>query len=107
MSGRLLHNARFALGLTLVVLPASFAQADPAKYPAFAQQSLPEHIKPQFIGIEQLVKDIAAGAKPVIIDVRTAEEFREVRILGAVSAPVAEFKDYIKSIPRDRPVVLY
>jgi len=43
----------------------------------------------------------------VIIDVRSAEEFREVHILGAVSAPLAEFKDYIKSIPRNRPVVLY
>lgn len=107
MRGRLRRGARFAFGLTLAMLPASLAQADPARYPAFAQQSLPEHIKPQFIGIDQLVKEIKAGAKPVIIDVRTAEEFGEVRILGAVSAPIAEFKDYIKSIPRDRPVVLY
>jgi rhodanese-related sulfurtransferase len=30
-----------------------------------------------------------------------------VHILGAVSAPLGEFKDYLKSIPRDRPVVLY
>jgi hypothetical protein len=83
------------------------AQADPSKYPAFAQQSLPDDIKPQLIGIEALVKEIAAGAKPVIIDVRTADEFNEAHILGAVSAPLAEFKDYLKSIPRDRPVVLY
>jgi hypothetical protein len=83
------------------------AQADPSKYPAFAQQTLPDDIKPVFIGIEELVKELNAGAKPVIVDVRTAEEFREVHILSAVSAPLAEFKDYLKSIPRDRPVVLY
>jgi Rhodanese-like domain len=83
------------------------AQADPSKYPAFAQQKLPEDIKPALIGIDELVKEIKAGAKPVIIDVRTVEEFREVHILGAVSAPLAEFKDHIKTIPRDRPVVLY
>jgi hypothetical protein len=83
------------------------AQADPSKYPAFAQQKLPEDIKPALIGIDELVKEIKAGAKPVIIDVRTAEEFREVHILNAVSAPLSEFKDHIKSIPRDRPVVLY
>lgn len=83
------------------------AQADPSKYPAFAQQTLPEDIKPQFIGIEQLVKEIRSGTKPVIVDVRTAEEFHDAHILSAVSAPLAEFKDYLKSIPRDRPVVLY
>jgi hypothetical protein len=83
------------------------AQADPSKYPQFAQQRLPEDIAPEFIGIDQLIADVKAGAKPVMIDVRTAEEFNEVHILGAVSAPLAEFKDYLKSIPRDRPVVLY
>jgi hypothetical protein len=93
--------------LALAFLPILPAQADPSKYPAFAQQSLPDDIKPEFIGIEALVKEVGAGAKPVIIDVRTAEEFNEVHILGAVSAPLAEFKDYLKSIPRDRPVVLY
>ena len=83
------------------------AHADPSKYPQFAQQSLPANVTPAFIGIEELVADLKTGAKPVIIDVRSQEEFREVHILGAVSAPLEEFKDYIKSIPRDRPVVLY
>jgi hypothetical protein len=95
------------VSLALAIFSIGAAHADPSKYPAFAQQSLPEDIKPEFIGIEDLVKEIQAGAKPVIIDVRTVEEFREVHILGAVSAPLAEFKDYVKSIPRDRPVVLY
>lgn len=81
--------------------------ADPSNYPEFAQQTLPVDIKPEFISIDELVKTLHAGAKPVIIDVRTAEEFHEVHILSAVSAPLAEFKDYLKSIPRDRPVVLY
>ena len=34
-------------------------------------------------------------------------EFKEAHILGAVSAPLGEFKEYLKSIPRDRPIVLY
>ena len=83
------------------------ANADPSKYPEFAQQSLPAGITPDFIGIDQLVADLKAGAKPMLIDVRTKEEFDEVHILGAQSAPLAEFKEYLKSIPRDRPVVLY
>ena len=90
-----------------VAIEARWAHADPSKYPEFAQQTLPDNITPVFIHIEELVEDLKAGTKPLIIDVRTEEEYREVHILGAVSAPLGEFKDYLKSIPRDRPVVLY
>jgi hypothetical protein len=98
--------AVFIVGIFVSFCPAP-AQADPSKYPEFAQQTLPDDIKPEFISIDELVKTLKGGAKPVIIDVRTVEEFREVHILSAVSAPLAEFKDYVKGIPRDRPVVLY
>lgn len=106
--GRLCNSFVALLSFTLAfpLWPAP-VQADPSKYPAFAQQTLADDVKPQFIGIEELVKELKAGAKPVIVDVRTVEEFREVHILSAVSAPLAEFKDYLKSMPRDRPIVLY
>jgi len=93
--------------LTALVLPHHGAQADPSKYPEFAQQSLPDNVPLALINIEDLVAELKSGIKPLIIDVRTQEEYREVHILGAASAPLAEFKDYVKSIPRDRPVVLY
>ena len=83
------------------------ASADPSKYPQFAQQSLPANVPLALISIEELVSEVKAGKKPLIIDVRTEAEYKEVHILGAVSAPLAEFKEYIKGIPRDRPVVLY
>ncbi len=95
------------------ILCASFliaqpsAQADPSKYPEFAQQTLPENIIPVFLSVDELVEVVKAGAKPLIIDVRTLAEFNEAHILGAVSAPLGEFKEYLKSIPRDRPVVVY
>jgi hypothetical protein len=98
--------AAMILGGSLVAAQPA-AQADPSKYPQFAQQSLPEGVTPVFINVEELVEVVKAGTKPLIIDVRTDEEFKEAHILGAVSAPLAEFKDYMKSIPRDRPVVLY
>ena len=90
-----------------VLIGFSAAHADPSKYPAFAQQTLPEDIKPEFISIDELVKLLQASSKPVVIDVRSAEEFHELHIVNAVSAPLPEFKDHLKSIPRDRPVVLY
>ena len=95
-----------ALATTLRLCPAA-VHADPSKYPEFAQQQLPDNITPEFIHIDELVAELNAGAKPLIIDVRSDEEYREVHILGAVSAPLGEFKSYLKSIPRDRPLVLY
>ena len=86
---------------------ATNANADPSKYPEFAQQTLPENVTPVFINVDELVERVKAGAKPMIIDVRTDEEFKEAHILGSVSAPLAEFKNFIKNIPRDRPVALY
>ena len=83
------------------------ANADPSKYPEFAQQTLPENVTPAFINVDELVELVKAGTKPMIIDVRTDEEFKEAHILGAVSAPLAEFKNFVKNIPRDRPVALY
>jgi Rhodanese-like domain len=101
-------RATIGTALVAIVLFAPRpAQADPSKYPQFAQQQLPENVTPAFINIEELVAELKAGVKPLIIDVRSDEEFREAHILGAVSAPLAEFKEYLNSIPRDRPVVLY
>jgi Rhodanese-like domain len=97
------------LAIVIISLLSSHrtASADPSKYPQFAQQSLPANVPLALISIEELVSEVKAGKKPLIIDVRTATEYKEVHILGAVSAPLAEFKDYLKSIPRDRLVVLY
>lgn len=91
----------------LIALTAPLAHADPAKYPQFAQQTLPQNVKPEFISVDSLATEINKGAKPMIVDVRTAEEFNEARISGAISAPLEHFRDHIKSIPRDRMTILY
>jgi hypothetical protein len=107
-------NRRFLVGKTcrvLILVSAgvfgtySLAQADLSKYPQFAQQSPPANVS--LISVDELVKEIQAGKKPLIIDVRSQEEYREVHILGAQSAPLPEFNGYLKSIPKDRLVILY
>ncbi len=104
-------NLRKILLLTLSILSLlayhQTASADPSKYPQFAQQSLPVDVPLALTSIDELVAEVKAGKKPLIIDVRTTAEYNEVHILGAISAPLAQFREYIKSIPRDRPVVLY
>jgi Rhodanese-like domain len=96
-----------AFVIVLLLSTDRSASADPSRYPQFAQQSLPANVPLALVSVEELLSEVQAGKKPLIIDVRTEAEYKEVHILGAVSAPLAEFKDYAKSIPRDRPVVLY
>jgi hypothetical protein len=104
-----LNLRKILLTLSILSLLAyhQTASADPSKYPQFAQQSLPVDVPLALTSIDELVAEVKAGKKPLIIDVRTTAEYNEVHILGAISAPLAQFKEYIKSIPRDRPVVLY
>ena len=81
--------------------------ADPSKYPQYAQQQLPKGVKPEFIHLDQLVDDIVKGKKPLIIDVRSAEEYQEVHIKVAISIPLDKIPQHLKEIPKDKPVVLY
>ncbi|HXV82946.1 MAG TPA: rhodanese-like domain-containing protein [Candidatus Binatia bacterium] len=106
---------RFFLGGTCILFILSIlagvlfmcqpVQADQSKYPQFAQQSPPANVS--LISVDKLADEVRAGKKPLIIDVRSEEEYREAHILGALSAPLAEFHSYLQSIPKDRLVVLY
>ncbi len=105
-SGQVWKAALGAVVLALVTF-GSRAIADPAKYPQFAQQSLPKNVTATFVSVDAVVGEIKAGKQPFIIDVRTVEEFRDARIAGAVSAPLSDFHRYVTQVPKDRLVVLY
>lgn len=83
------------------------AVADPSKYPQYAQQQMPAGITPDFIYPDQLVGQITGGKKPLIIDVRSSEEYKEAHIKAAISIPLGEIPLHLKKIPKDRPVALY
>ena len=108
MRGPLAHKRNllgiFPLLLGMVIFQ-SWARADPSKYPQFAQQSPPANVV--LISVDELSNEIKAGAKPMIIDVRTEEEYREVHIAGAVSRPLTDFNSYVQKIPKDKLVILY
>jgi hypothetical protein len=98
--------------IALIALLGSFisrgeAKADPSKYPQFAQQTPSSNVPLSFVSVDQLVEEIKTGKKPLILDVRTEEEYREVHILGSVSAPLQSFKSHVDNIPKDRLVILY
>lgn len=94
----------FAILLGLFFHPAE-AAADPTRYPEFAQQQ--PAIAPEFISLDQVVDAIVKGEKPLIVDVRSSEEYEESHIKAALSIPLGEVPLHLAEIPRDRPVVLY
>jgi 3-mercaptopyruvate sulfurtransferase SseA len=80
--------------------------ADPGRYPEVAQ--LPASpARAEFIHLEQLVAEIVALNRPLIVDVRSREEYLEGHIRGSVSIPLSEIPQRLGEIPRDRTVVLY
>jgi 3-mercaptopyruvate sulfurtransferase SseA len=81
--------------------------ADASKYPQYAQQSLPPDITPNFINVDALVGEIINHRTPLMIDVRSAEEFKEAHIKGSISMPLDDFARRISEIPRDRALALY
>jgi rhodanese-related sulfurtransferase len=61
------------------------------------------------VSVDQLRGAAAQGDKhrPVVIDVRTAEEFRQGHIPGARNIPVDELRDRLNELAPNRPVVVY
>jgi rhodanese-related sulfurtransferase len=51
---------------------------------------------------QELVKRIASGIAPAVIDVRTGMEFRRGHIPGAIHAPVWKILLGLAPLPRDR-----
>ena len=94
-----------ALWWTLI--SCSEVTADVSRYPQYAQQQIPAGVQPDFINLEQLVEQITGGKKPLIVDVRSAEEYEEAHIKAAISIPLGEVPQRLGEIPKNRPVALY
>jgi len=83
------------------------AVADPAKYPQYAQQTLPKDVVPEFIYLDSLADEITNGKRPFIVDVRSHEEYEQSHIKGSISIPLGEIPLHLAEIPKDTLVVLY
>ena len=83
------------------------ADADPSKYPQFAQHEVPEGVEPKFINLEQLVEEIINKKKPLMIDVRSREEYEAGHIKAAISIPLNKITLRLDEIPKDKLVVFY
>lgn len=61
-----------------------------------------ELIKP-----EELQKKLNTYDVPLVIDVRTPDEFNEGHIPGAVNIPIDDLPNRLSEIPKERPIVPY
>jgi rhodanese-related sulfurtransferase len=57
--------------------------------------------------VQHWVKGEPAGGDFVLLDLRTRDAFAKAHIKGALSAPLAELRDLIAQLPRERELVAY
>jgi rhodanese-related sulfurtransferase len=60
-----------------------------------------------FIKVSDVQRLITEGAKVVLVDVRSQQEYLIRHIKGAVSMPLRAIEEHARELPRDGLVVLY
>ena len=93
--------------MALALLYVVATLANPNHYPQFVQQQVDPAIPIFFTGVEHVKAQLDAGRPPVLVDVRSAEEYNAGHIPRAKSIPLEVLPRRMAEIPRDIPVVLY
>jgi len=77
-------------------------------YLAVATDSRPDLLaRTERMQASDLAAAMTAGAAPLVLDVRTAREWRRARIAGSINIPLGQLLDRLDEIPRDRPIVVH
>jgi protein-disulfide isomerase/uncharacterized membrane protein/rhodanese-related sulfurtransferase len=63
--------------------------------------------QPALIGTGEVRQLLAGATKPLLVDVRSAKDYAQGRIPGAINIPVEDFARDWNRLPKDRPLVLY
>ncbi|MBI1927037.1 rhodanese-like domain-containing protein [Candidatus Poribacteria bacterium] len=61
----------------------------------------------QDIAASELKRAMESEQPPLVIDIRTPEEYAEGHIPGTVNIPVTEIEKHTNDLPKDRLLVLY
>jgi NADPH-dependent 2,4-dienoyl-CoA reductase/sulfur reductase-like enzyme/rhodanese-related sulfurtransferase len=87
--------------MELAYSPQYGAAKDPVNMAGFVAGGLIRDDHPQ-IDVE-----VVLAQRPIIVDVRTAEEFAAGHIPGATLIPVDDMRDRLTELPRDRQIAVY
>ena len=93
--------------VTLALVHVAPTLANPNNYPQFAQQQVDPAIPIFFAGVEHVKAQLDAGHPPMLVDVRSVEEYNAGHIPRAKSIPLEALPRRMAEIPHDIPVVLY
>jgi rhodanese-related sulfurtransferase len=91
--------------MELAYSPQFGSAKDPINMAGFVGAGLIRGDHPQ-VDVEAVVAD-PAGAFPYLLDVRTAQEFAQGHIPGAVNLPIDDLRNRLGELPRDRQIALY
>ena len=59
------------------------------------------------LSAEALKSALESNEKPLLVDVRSPEEFAAGHMPGAINIPVTELEAHTEQLPKDQPVVVY
>jgi NADPH-dependent 2,4-dienoyl-CoA reductase/sulfur reductase-like enzyme/rhodanese-related sulfurtransferase len=90
--------------MELAYSPQYGSAKDPINMAGFVAAGLLRGDHPQ-IDVDAVVGDPARA--PLLIDVRTASEYADGHIPGAINIPVDELRTRMALLPRDRPLAVY
>jgi rhodanese-related sulfurtransferase len=54
-----------------------------------------------------LAEQLTSSAPPVVLDVRTEQEWRDKHIEGSLNIPFNQLQDRVQEVPRDRPLIVH
>jgi len=92
--------------LELAYSPQYGSAKDPVNMLGFVAAGMLRGDHPQTT-VEQLEASASGHNPPLVIDVRTPEEFQAGHIRGAVNRPIDTLRSGLEELPRDRPMIAY
>jgi rhodanese-related sulfurtransferase/DNA-binding transcriptional ArsR family regulator len=105
-SGRFIHYQASEMGKTAWKLLADIGGTGIAEVRSAVSQFFEKDWAYQPVKLSELHKKVESG-EILLLDVRPAEEFLAGHFPGAVSLPLRDLEEKVKTIPRDTEIVAY
>ena len=90
----------------LAYAPPFSSANDPINVAAFVAENDWSGFSP-LVTASQLARELASPTPPLVLDVRTATEFADGHLAGALHVPVDDLRDSLDRVPRDRRIVVH
>jgi rhodanese-related sulfurtransferase len=90
----------------LAYSPPYSSANDPVNLVAFIAENDRAGFAP-LVTAAQLKDELTSAAPPVVLDVRTAKEYADGHVAGALHIPIDDLRDRLDDVPRDRRILVH